>query len=100
MDRQIKITPNGSLIEEDIVAKNSSSNEEDVVNSPYHYQSYNKELNIECIDAMRAAFGDDVVSSFCICNVFKYTWRHQSKNGKQDLEKAQWYLNKYLELNK
>ena len=107
MDRQIKITPKGSLIEEVTVSEGSPSvtgdaipKEEDMVNSPYHYQSYNKELNIECIDAMRAAFGDDVVSAFCICNVFKYTWRHQSKNGKQDLEKAQWYLNKYLELNK
>ena len=68
-------------------------------NSPYHYQSYNKELNIECIDAMRAAFGDEAVANFCICNAMKYVWRHQSKNGKQDIQKAVWYLNKYLELN-
>ena len=95
MSRQIKVATNGELLEEEAL----QTPEEDMVNSPYHYQSYNKELNIECIDAMRAAFGDDVVSAFCICNVFKYTWRYQSKNGKQDLKKAQWYLNKYLELN-
>ena len=89
MSRQIKVATNGELLE----GESLQTPEEDMVNSPYHYQSYNKELNIECIDAMRAAFGDAVVSAFCICNVFKYTWRHQSKNGKQDLEKAQWYLN-------
>lgn len=74
--------------------------DDDQVNHPSHYQSYNKELNIECIDAMRAAFGDEAVTNFCICNAFKYVWRHQSKNGKTDISKAVWYLNKYLELNK
>lgn len=70
------------------------------VNHPAHYQSFNNNLNIECIDAMRAAFGDEAVTDFCICNAFKYIWRHQSKNGKTDISKAVWYLNKYLELNK
>ena len=79
--------------------KVTEESEQDMVNSPYHYQSYNKELNIECIDAMRAAFGDEAVANFCICNAMKYVWRHQSKNGKQDIQKAVWYLNKYLELN-
>ena len=72
----------------------------DQVNNPSHYQSMTGGLNIDCITAMRAAFGDDVVTDFCICNAFKYIWRHQSKNGKQDIEKAIWYLNKYLELDK
>ena len=79
--------------------KMTEEQEQDMVNSPYHYQSYNKELNIECIDAMRAAFGDEAVSNFCICNAMKYVWRHQSKNGKQDIAKAIWYLNTHLELN-
>lgn len=73
---------------------------DDMVNNPSHYQSMTGGLNIDCITAMRAAFGDDVVTDFCICNAFKYVWRHQSKNGKQDIEKAVWYLNKYLELDK
>ena len=73
---------------------------QDMINHPSHYQSYNKELNIECIDAMRAAFGDESVASFCICNAFKYVWRHMSKNGKQDIDKAIWYLSKYKELYK
>ena len=73
---------------------------DDMVNNPSHYQSMTGGLNIDCITAMRAAFGDEAVTDFCICNAFKYIWRHQSKNGKQDIEKAIWYLNKYLELNK
>ena len=30
-------------------------------------------------------------------NVLKYMWRYEYKNGTQDLEKAQWYLNKLVE---
>lgn len=74
--------------------------DEELVNHPSHYQSYNTEIKIECIDAMRAAFGDETVKDFCTANAFKYVWRYMSKNGKTDISKAIWYLNKYLELNK
>jgi len=30
----------------------------------------------------------------------KYLWRYRYKNGVQDLEKAQWYLNKLIEVKK
>lgn len=72
--------------------------DEDLVNSPTHYQTFTSNVNIECIDAMRAAFGDDVVCDFCKCNAMKYIWRASSKGGNQDIEKAIWYLKKYLEL--
>lgn len=72
--------------------------DEDKVNHPSHYQSYG-ESNIECIDAMIAAFGKTAVANFCICNSMKYIWRHPSKNGMVDIDKALWYLNKYKELN-
>lgn len=74
--------------------------ENDMVNNPVHYQSMVKDLNIDAISCMRAAFGDESVIDFCICNALKYIYRHQSKNGKQDIQKAIWYLNKYLELSK
>ena len=86
--------------QEEYDKQHQAGSDDKMVNHPTHYQSFSKECNIECIDAMRAAFGDDVVTDFCICNAFKYVWRHQSKNGKQDISKAIWYLNKYLELNK
>lgn len=69
-----------------------------LVNHPSHYQSYNSNLKIECIDAMRAAFGDKEVAVFCKLNAFKYNWRSSSKGKNTDIEKAVWYLNKYLEL--
>ena len=65
------------------------------VNHPSHYNKG----NIECIDAMISAYGKDTVSNFCICNAFKYIWRYKYKNGIEDLKKAQWYLNKIVELN-
>lgn len=35
---------------------------------------------------------------FCLCNAFKYIWRHSRKNGVEDIRKAKWYIDKYLEL--
>lgn len=64
----------------------------DPVNRPAHYTSG----GIECIDAMTAAFGVEVVKDFCLCNAFKYLWRHRSKNAVEDLKKARWYLNRLI----
>lgn len=64
----------------------------DSVNRPAHYTSG----GIECIDAMQAAFGDEAVKDFCLCNAFKYLWRHRNKNGVEDLKKARWYLNRMI----
>lgn len=63
-----------------------------------HPQHYNQG-NIECIDAMIAAFGTDEVISFCKLNAFKYIWRAKDKlNTLEDLKKASWYINKIIEL--
>ena len=66
----------------------------DVVLRPKHYAS----TSIECIDAMRETQGDEAVKAFCVCNAFKYLWRHNRKNGDEDIKKASWYLNKAVEL--
>ena len=70
------------------------SEQHDAVNHPSHYASG----KIECIDAMEAAYGTEAVMHFCQCNAFKYQWRFNKKNGEEDIKKAQWYQNKYLEL--
>lgn len=70
----------------------------DQIDHPTHYQSYNTEIKIECIDAMRAAFGDEATAIFCKLNAFKYVWRSSSKGLNTDIHKAIWYLNKFLEL--
>lgn len=67
----------------------------ETVNHPKHYVRN----SIECIDAMQECFGVEEVQSFCKLNAFKYLWRCENKsNMKEDIEKARWYLNKYLEL--
>ena len=68
--------------------------EVDLVNHPPHYETG----GIECIDAMVETQGVVAVMDFCICNAFKYLWRHGRKNGIEDVRKAIWYLNKYVEL--
>ena len=66
----------------------------DVVNHPTHYT----QGEIECIDAMKAAFGANELSVYCKIAAFKYIWRCEHKNGTEDVKKAVWYLNKYIEL--
>lgn len=66
----------------------------DPVNHPDHYT----QGAFECIDAMIETQGTQAVRDYCICNAFKYIWRHNSKNNDQDIRKAKWYIDKYLEL--
>lgn len=75
-------------------AEEPSTSATDSVNHPSHYETN----GIECIDAMIAAQGVSAVQDFCICNAFKYIWRHKHKNGAEDIKKAVWYLDKWLEL--
>jgi len=60
----------------------------DPVNHPEHYTSG----NIECLDAIKSALGDNY-KYYVQGNVLKYIWRFNHKNGLQDLQKAQFYLN-------
>jgi hypothetical protein len=63
----------------------------DPVNHPEHYTSG----NIECLDAIKAALGDNY-KYYVQGNLIKYIWRFPLKNGVQDLRKAQFYLNDLL----
>ena len=67
----------------------------DMVNHPIHYETG----KFQCIEVMIEALGDEAVKHFCLCNAFKYIYRSQRKNGKEDIEKAQWYIDKYIELD-
>ena len=66
----------------------------DSINHPGHYESG----KFECIDVMLETQGPEAVKNFCICNAFKYLYRHKRKNGIEDIKKADWYLKKYIEL--
>ena len=48
---------------------------------------------------MEMIFGSKNLAVYCVINAFKYVWRWQNKNGKEDLEKATWYLNKFESLH-
>lgn len=69
--------------------------ENDNVNHPTHYETG----KFECIDVMIETQGIEAVKNFCICNAFKYLYRHGRKNGIEDIKKANWYLSKYIELS-
>ncbi len=66
----------------------------DNVNHPSHYETG----KFECIDVMLETQGKDAVLNFCLCNAFKYLYRHNRKNGIEDVKKAKWYVDKYIEL--
>lgn len=68
----------------------------DVINAPSHYTSG----GIETIDYMKAKMSDEQYKGYLLGNVIKYTSRFQIKNGLQDLEKAQWYLDRLVGLMK
>ena len=68
--------------------------EYDNVNRPSHYCTG----KFECIDVMLETQGKQAVLDFCLCNAFKYLYRHNGKNGYEDIKKAKWYLDKYIEL--
>ena len=61
-------------------------------------ESIKRALIKECIDEMIALFGKTAVMNFCACNVYKYRYRAAAKNGQEDLDKANWYMDKLMEL--
>lgn len=63
--------------------------ESDPIN-PDHYRQDNE---IECIDAMFAAYGEEEVRIYAKLAAFKYSWRRGRKdNEEQEVEKQMWYL--------
>ena len=75
----------------------SKKDECDAVDHPSHYTSG----DIECIDAIRSALGDECFKAFCRGNAIKYLWRAGKKDGspeKEDLKKARWYIKKEIDL--
>lgn len=67
----------------------------DIVKNPKHYNVG----TYQCIDVMLDIFGKEKVLAFCELNAFKYQWRANFKGTDiQDKKKAEWYLNKYIEL--
>lgn len=79
---------------EDIKRLEAETKQPDLVNHPPHYQA----CSVECFDIMYMMFGGEWMYSYCVINAYKYMHRHKHKNGKQNLDKAGWYLNKANEI--
>ena len=81
---------------EDYWREEQSAWPDDMVNHPPHYTAG----GIECIEAIEAAVEHlDGFEAYCTGNAIKYLWRWKLKGGKQDIEKAIWYLNRLVDGN-
>lgn len=63
----------------------------DKITNPKHYKLNG--LDIEAIDVIKSVLGKEKFEGYCRGNVIKYVLRADSKNGIEDLKKAQVYLN-------
>ena len=73
----------------------SKETEPKQVDHPAHYAG-----EIEFINAMLETMGWVDVRTFCLCTAFEYLWQCKKKHAipTEDVEKALWYLEKYIEL--
>tara|TARA_R100001015_G_C4631920_1_gene194854 strand:- start:1095 stop:1337 length:243 start_codon:yes stop_codon:yes gene_type:complete len=70
----------------------------DPVNHPAHYTA---DGGIECIDAIEATLTPEEFRGYLRGQVIKYVWRCNYKGKRlEDLEKAEWYLKKYINILK
>lgn len=70
--------------------ENEQKSAGDMVNHPSHYTQH----KFECIDVIEEVTKKLTgIEAHCIGNIFKYLWRF---NGKEDCEKAAWYLAKLI----
>ena len=74
---------------------NDKDEDDDSVNHPLHYNNG----DVECIDAVRSAFGSDELKVFCKINALKYIWRSSLHKDGYDinLRKAIWFLRMSLD---
>lgn len=66
----------------------------EAVNDPDHYTVG----GIVVIDYMQAKMTHEQFRGFLIGNVLKYISRYPHKNGVEDLKKAEWYLNRLIQI--
>ena len=65
----------------------------DVIN-PSHYQRD----GLECIDAIEAAVQNlSGAEAYATGSAIKYLWRWKEKGGKDDLNKAKWFIQKMVD---
>lgn len=78
-------------VNEPFTRKVDMQEEQDVVNKPKHYTYGDIEV-IDFIEQVTKDYKPEL--AFSIGNAIKYISRANHKNGKEDLDKARWYLNR------
>ncbi|MED5019312.1 DUF3310 domain-containing protein [Paenibacillus chibensis] len=87
----IKSDPNSCY--ETLVELGALQEPADPVNHPLHYNRG----GIECIDAIEAATsGLSGPEAYNTGEAIKYLWRWKWRNGREDLQKANWYINRLI----
>ncbi|MGX0298282.1 uncharacterized protein DUF3310 [Staphylococcus hominis] len=81
-------------VNEPFTRKVDMQEEQDVVNKPKHYTYGDIEV-IDYIEQVTKNYKPEL--AFAIGNAIKYISRANHKNGKEDLDKARWYLNRAFE---
>ncbi|MEK5011616.1 MULTISPECIES: DUF3310 domain-containing protein [Staphylococcus] len=81
-------------VNEPFTRKVDMKKEQDVVNKPKHYTYGDIEV-IDYIEQVTKNYKPEL--AFAIGNAIKYISRANHKNGKEDLDKARWYLNRAFE---
>ncbi|MCI2862370.1 DUF3310 domain-containing protein [Staphylococcus hominis] len=81
-------------VDEPFTRKVDMQEEQDVVNKPKHYTYGDIEV-IDYIEQVTKNYKPEL--AFAIGNAIKYISRANHKNGKEDLDKARWYLERAFE---
>ncbi len=68
----------------------------DTVNHPPHYTDGG---GIECIEAIEAQLTNEEYRGYLKGNIAKYIWRERMKGSTESLKKAQWYLERLIQLD-
>lgn len=85
---------NFEKVNEPFTRKVDMQEEQDVVNKPKHYTYGDIEV-IDYIEQVTKNYKPEL--AFAIGNAIKYISRANHKNGKEDLDKARWYLERAFE---
>jgi hypothetical protein len=81
------------LVTASVQPQSPSTIEYDSVTKPVHYNTG----SVECIEGLEAALTPEEFQGYLKGNAMKYLWRCNHKgNKKQDLDKAQWYLQRLI----
>lgn len=65
----------------------------DAIN-PNHYNKG----GVECIDAIKSSMTREAFLGHLKATAIAYLWRYESKNGLEDVKKAQWYLDRLIRI--